>query len=413
VAAARPEARSAIAEREATLAETLARLTASEDAGAAQAAALEAAAAREAALATELSEAEAARLAERAAAEALRARLAGVETELTEAEAARLAELAAAETLRARLREADTELTAMTLALEEQRRRAEETLTLLAAAEAARATAEAEATASLTEAERRAGLLAAARAALGEQEAQSAEDSRRLTLLNQQVAQLRNELGNLQAILNDSSDRDLEAQIEIQALGSQLNLALARVAAEERRRAAAEEEARRLEEAERLRLEAEAQRLERYASEFFGRLLEVLEGRAGVQVVGDRFILASEVLFPPAGAELSAEGQAQIAGVVGLLREISDDIPPGIDWILRVDGHTDNVPLSGGGAFADNWALSQARALSVVRYMTQQLGFPPQRLAAAGFGEYRPVASNATEAGRAQNRRIELKLTER
>lgn len=413
VEAALAEARNTIDAREATLAETLARLSTAEETGVAQAAALEALAEREAAMAEALSETEAARLAEMAAAEALRARLAGVETELSEAEATRLAEAAAAETLRARLREADAELTAMTLALEEQRRRAEETLTLLAAAEIARTEAEAEAAASLTEAERAAGLLAAARAALDAEEARSTEDQRRLALLNQQVAQLRSELGNLQALLEQSADRDLDAQVEIQALGSQLNLALARVAAEERRRAAAEAEARRLEEAERRRLEAEAQRLERYASEFFGRLVEVLAGREGVQVVGDRFVFSSEVLFPPARAELSPEGEAQIAGVVGLLREVSGEIPAEIDWILRVDGHTDNIPLAGSGAFADNWALSQARALSVVRYMTDALGFPPQRLAAAGFGEYRPVANNATEAGRAQNRRIELKLTER
>ena len=89
------------------------------------------------------------------------------------------------------------------------------------------------------------------------------------------------------------------------------------------------------------------------------------------------------------------------------------DIPPGLNWIIRVDGHTDNVPLSGNGAFRDNWELSQARALSVVRYMTDVLGFPPERLAAAGFGQYQPVATGDTPEARAQNRRIELKLTER
>jgi chemotaxis protein MotB len=90
---------------------------------------------------------------------------------------------------------------------------------------------------------------------------------------------------------------------------------------------------------------------------------------------------------------------------------VRQKIPPEIDWIIRVDGHTDNVPIS--GRFADNWALSQARALSVVRFMQDQLGFPPERMAATGFGEYRPVAAGDDEAARAQNRRIELKLTER
>jgi chemotaxis protein MotB len=95
------------------------------------------------------------------------------------------------------------------------------------------------------------------------------------------------------------------------------------------------------------------------------------------------------------------------------LDEIKAEIPSGIDWIIRVDGHTDNVPLSGQGEFRDNWELSQARALAVVRYMQDQLGFPPERLAATGFGEYRPVAEGDTPEARAQNRRIELKLTER
>jgi chemotaxis protein MotB len=399
VEAALAAARATADAREATLAELLARLEAAETEGAALAEALTE---REA----DLDAAEAARLAELAAAEALRTRLADVEATLTEAEAARLAEIAAAEALRARLRDADAELTAMTLALEAERRRAEETLTLLAAADAARDRAEAEAERRLSEAERRAALLAAAEAQLAEADAQSLEDQRRLALLNRQTSELSAQLAQLQALLDDAVARDVEREVEIQALGAQLNVALARVAAEERRRAE-------LEAAERRRLEEEAQRLEAYASEFFGRLLEVLAGREGVQVVGDRFVFSSEVLFPPASADLSPEGRSQIAGVVGLLSEVAQDIPDGIDWILRVDGHTDDRPLTGGGQFADNWELSQGRALSVVRYMIEELGFPPQRLAATGFGEYRPVATNLTEAGRAQNRRIELKLTER
>jgi chemotaxis protein MotB len=99
--------------------------------------------------------------------------------------------------------------------------------------------------------------------------------------------------------------------------------------------------------------------------------------------------------------------------VVQILNEIRAEIPEGIDWIIRVDGHTDNIPLSGTGEFRDNWELSQARALSVVRFMQAELGFPPERLAATGFGEYRPVAVGDSAEARAQNRRIELKLTER
>ena len=213
---------------------------------------------------------------------------------------------------------------------------------------------------------------------------------------------------------------DTAAQVRIETLGSDLNQALARAAAEERRAAA--EAARRAEleaaEAERLRIEAERLNeevtdLAEYRSEFFGTLRQVLGDREGIQVVGDRFVFSSEVLFESASATLSPEGQAQIAQVAGILSDVSDQIPNAIDWIIRVDGHTDNVPLSGTGAFVDNWELSQARALSVVKFMTDALGFPPQRLAATGFGEYRPVNFDDTAAARAQNRRIELKLTER
>jgi len=142
-------------------------------------------------------------------------------------------------------------------------------------------------------------------------------------------------------------------------------------------------------------------------------LRELLEGREGVRIEGDRFVFSSEVLFNIASAELSSEGRAQIANVAQLLLEISDDIPEAIDWIIRVDGHTDDIPLYGADSGEGNWRLSQARALSVVLYMTEQLGIPPFRLAATGFGEFRPIASNDSADGRAQNRRIELKLTER
>ena len=175
-----------------------------------------------------------------------------------------------------------------------------------------------------------------------------------------------------------------------------------------------------MEEAERARLQAEterlaaeAQNLERYRSEFFGQLRDVLDGQDGVRVEGDRFVFSSEVLFPPGSATLSAAGQVEIAKVGAILQQIADDIPDSIDWVIRVDGHTDNVPLSGGGAFANNWELSQARALAVVLYMIETQGIPPDRLAANGFGEYQPVNTENSDAARAQNRRIEIKLTER
>ncbi|WP_424944385.1 peptidoglycan -binding protein [Aliiroseovarius crassostreae] len=363
---------------------------------------------------------------------------------LSDAEATKLAEAAAAEALRKRLENADSELTAMTLALEAQRKKAEETLTLLAAAEATgvdldarlasallelealksdgadaerlgeelraalaeRLAAETRAELAISDAEEQKRLLAAANLALSEEEAASAESQRRVALLNEQVAALRAQLGTLQSILEDSNTRDADAQIQIQKLGTELNAALARVAAEERKRAA-------LEEAERKRLEEEAKELASYRSEFFGKLRQVLGNREGVQIVGDRFVFSSEVLFSSGEAVLQPAGKQQVARVARLLSDVSDEIPDEVDWVIRVDGHTDNQPLSGTGEFRNNWELSQARALSVVEYMIDALGFPPDRLAATGFGEYRPVNPADTDAARAQNRRIELKLTER
>ncbi|MDX8349891.1 peptidoglycan -binding protein [Cognatiyoonia sp. IB215446] len=393
---------------------------------------------------------EAARLAA-ARREALEALIADLETEndantarITELEAGQLADAAAAEALRERLANADTELTAMTLNLEEQRQEAEETLTLLAAARAAQAElealqgtqdaenddllrqlAEARAalatqTANASAAEEQAVLLALANEQLAAQEAVSAESQRQVALLNAQITELRGQVGNLQSLLNLAEESDREAQVQIETLGAQLNTALARVASEERQRRA-------LEEAERLRLEAEAARLEeeaerlaaeaenlsRFKSDFFGQLRDVLEGQDRVRIEGDRFIFASEVLFQPGRAQLSPAGQAEISNIADILRSIADDIPPGIDWVIRVDGHTDNIPVGAGGRYQDNWELSQARALSVVRFMSEELGIAPERLAANGFGEYQPLNPANTPEARAQNRRIELKLTER
>lgn len=325
--------------------------------------------------------------------------LAAAQTKITEAEATRLVDAAALAALRDKLKGADAELTAMTLALEEQRKKAEETLTLLAAANT-------KAARSVTEGDQKATLLATAQAALTAEQAKSLESARKTEVLNQQIAALRVQLGELQGLLDASAAVDSSNKVQIEALGSQLNAALAQVASEQKKRAE-------MEAAERVRLEAENADLAKFRSEFFGQLSQLLAGREGVRVVGDRFVFSSEVLFNPGSADLAPEGQAQIADVVRILGEVAGKIPPGIDWIIRVDGHTDDVPLSGAGAFKDNWQLSQARALSVVRYMQDQLGFPPQRLAATGFGEYQPVAVGDSPQARAQNRRIELKLTER
>jgi chemotaxis protein MotB len=283
----------------------------------------------------------------------------------------------------------------------------------LAAALAARDQAETDATVAATEAERQAALLAAAQEALSSEEALSAESQRQVALLNEQVAALRVQVGQLQALLDLAETEDAEAQVQIESLGAQLNTALARAAAEERRRAELEEAERVRLEAETERLTAETQDLARYRSEFFGRLRDVVAGQEGIRIEGDRFVFSSEVLFAPGQAELSPAGQAELAAVGSLLRTIAQEIPPGIDWVIRVDGHTDNVPLSGTGQFADNWELSQARALSVVRYLIATEGLAPERLAANGFGEFQPIDQGDTPEARAQNRRIELKLTER
>ena len=339
----------------------------------------------------------------RAKGEATKADLTAVQTELSAEEAARVVDLAAAQALREKLKSSDDALTAMTLALDAERKRAEDTLTLLAAAQTDAAK---DAAAAMTDDAKDAALLAVANQALTDEQAKTIESARKLTLLNEQITALRAQLGGLQNVLDAAALDDRKTNVQIKALGSQLNAALAQVAAEQKRRAE-------LEEGERKRLEVEKADLEKFRSEFFGQLSQLLSGREGVRVVGDRFVFSSEVLFTPGAAELAPEGVAQIADVVEILNEVSGKIPPGIDWIIRVDGHTDDVPLSGAGAFVDNWELSQARALSVVRYMQDNLGFPPERLAATGFGEFQPVAKGDSPQARAQNRRIELKLTER
>ena len=232
-------------------------------------------------------------------------------------------------------------------------------------------------------------------------------------LLNQQVSALRQQLGQLQALLEVSEELDASNKVQLQNLGNRLNAALARAAAEQRKRLKLEEAARKKLEEERNSLASQAEELAKYKSEFFGRLREVLAAEEGVRVVGDRFVFSSEVLFQPAQARLSGKGEDEITKVGRILQRVMSDIPDGIDWVIRVDGHTDNLPLSGTGRYRDNWELSQARALSVVKFMITELRIPAGRLAANGFGEFQPVNRANTVQARAQNRRIEIKLTER
>jgi chemotaxis protein MotB len=203
-------------------------------------------------------------------------------------------------------------------------------------------------------------------------------------VLNQQIAALRRQLAAIEQTLDAAEKKDKESQTRITELGQRLNLALAERVNE----------------------------LKRYRSDFFGKLREILGNRADVRVVGDRFVLQSEVFFDTARADLKPEGRAELDKVAGALVELEKQIPPDLAWVLRVDGHTDVRQLSVGGAFKSNWDLSAARAIAVVQYLISK-GVSPQRLVAAGFGEFQPIDLGRTEEAYQRNRRIEFKLTER
>ena len=327
---------------------------------------------------------------------------------LAEKEIERLAEAAAVEQLRKNFETSQAALSSLTLQLNEQRKQAEETLTMLAAAKSVEQSNPIE---ELTDAERRKALLAVAQTELLTIEEISTEAQRQMTLLSLEVAELRAQIGGLQSILGDFRRRDEANKVDITNLGGELNVALAQVASEERKnRLLQEAESDRLsKEAERLALVAKT--LEQYKSEFFGRMRLLLEGRDGVSIVGDRFVFSSEVLFASGKADLTPEGQTKIAKITEVLKGIASEMPADIDWILQVDGHTDDLAITGGIEFRNNWELSQARALSVVLFMVNAIGMDPQRLSANGFGEFQPLNKDNTSAARAQNRRIELKLT--
>jgi chemotaxis protein MotB len=214
-----------------------------------------------------------------------------------------------------------------------------------------------------------------------EQRAASAQTT--VDQLNQQVAALREQLAQIAAALELSDTKTKEQQAQITDLGQKLNQALL----------------------------SKVEELARFRSEFFGRLREALGNRPDIQIVGDRFIFQSEVLFDPANATLSDPAKARLAIVAAALKDIAAKIPTDIPWVLRVDGHTDKRPIN-TAQFPSNWELSSARAISVVNYLISQ-GVPASRLAAAGFGEYQPVASGDNDEAYRKDRRIELKLTER
>jgi len=234
--------------------------------------------------------------------------------------------------------------------------------------------------ASASTAQGRAGALA------GELEAEKRLSGRALgqvELLNQQIAALRRQLAALEDALEASEKKDKEAQARVSELGQRLNVALAQ----------------------------RVQELSRYRSEFFGRLRAILANRPEIRVVGDRFVFQSEVFFDAGAAALRSEGRPELDKLAAALLDLEKEIPKEIAWVLRVDGHTDVRPIA-SAQFPSNWELSAARAISVVQYMISK-GVPPQRLVAAGFGEFQPLDPAPTEDAYRRNRRIEMKLTER
>jgi chemotaxis protein MotB len=202
--------------------------------------------------------------------------------------------------------------------------------------------------------------------------------------LNQQITALRRQIAALEDALGASEKKESTAQLRIADLGQRLNVALAQ----------------------------RVQELSRYRSDFFGTLRDILGDRPDIRIVGDRFVFQSELFFDSGAATLRPEGRAELDKLAGALLGLEKQIPSDINWVLRVDGHTDVRPVAATSPFKSNWDLSAARAISVVQYLISK-GVSPQRLAAAGFGEFQPIDPGNTDQALAHNRRIELKLTER
>ena len=211
----------------------------------------------------------------------------------------------------------------------------------------------------------------------------AARAAAQIELLNQQIAALRRQMAALEEALNISEKRDTESQAKITDLGRRLNVALAQ----------------------------RVQELTRFRSEFFGRLRDILGNRPDIRVVGDRFVFQSEVFFDAGSAVMKPEAIASLDKLASAILDLEKSIPPDISWALRIDGHTDNRPIS-TAQFPSNWELSAARAIAVVQYLIAK-GVSPSHLIAAGFGEYQPLDAGTSDEARARNRRIELKLTER
>ncbi|MBP0467033.1 peptidoglycan -binding protein, partial [Roseomonas sp. PWR1] len=281
---------------------------------------------------------------------------------------------------------------------EQARQRAEDiarqAATVQSAAERARAEAERDASARIAAAERArteadalrqeaANRAGRAEAAAGEQSRLADSARAQVALLTRQIEALRSEIARLVIALEleEAAGRDRDAQITL--LGQRLNAALA----------------------------ARVEELQRYRSDFFGRLRDVLGERPEVRIAGDRFVFQGEVLFAPAQAELSEEGRRQVRALAAVLAEISSQIPRDIAWVLRVDGHADRTPIR-SARFASNWELAAARAIAVAQLLIAE-GLPPNRVAAASFGDTQPIDAGEGPGALARNRRIELRLTDR
>ena len=336
-----------------------------------------------------------------------------INEDLTDAEKQRVMEQYAIRNLQENLLEKKEELALITLTIEEERKKALETLKLLAASREAQkilkeqaANFEKKLSGNDNIMKEKDLALREARLRLSVQEEKAKASMREVANLTLQTNSLKERLKELTGILDVTIEKDFSNNVEIKSLGAKLNAALAKVASEQKIRA-------QLEEKERKRLETEAKNLREYRSVFFGRLKKILGDIEGIDVVGDRFVFSSEVLFERGSADIGMAGKVQLDTISNVLKDISQKIPKDINWVLRVDGHTDKTPVSQNSVFNDNWELSQARSLSVVKYMINTHKIDPKRMSAAGFGEHQPISFSNSKEALAKNRRIEFKLTER
>ena len=212
---------------------------------------------------------------------------------------------------------------------------------------------------------------------------QSSQTFEQISILSNEIENLKNEIITLNMALEASEKEAVSKNLEIEILGKRLNKALTSKIFE----------------------------LQKYRSEFFGKLQNLLGDRDDIKVVGDRFIFESELLFDSASANLQENGKEKLKEIAMTLMETTKQIPTNINWIIQVEGHTDKRPIS-TALFPSNWELSTARANSVLKLLLE-IGFAPKRLAAAGYGEFYPISEGDTKEDYQQNRRIELKLTSR